>query len=344
MSWLRAFVAMVLVAAFSLPCRAWDPDGHMFVATIAFDQLNPKGRAEAQALAAQVVGPHGAYDPVTVSCWMDDLRGKDSVIPYHGLFLPWHYVDFGLEPSDPMPVLEPGQDNEMSGNIITALKRAMVVLQGGVDPYIKSKAMAYAMVVHLVGDIHQPLHAASEYSRVNGRWQNDAGGNRVNVINGPALEPKYNLHYFWDAAWRTSFDEASGRVTVDLRHENWNQHDPGLVHALAEELEVSDKPDASVELETDFEAWAKESNQIARDIVYPKLAFTENHKTARISAEYVAMANPLARKRLVLAGYRLAALLNATLGADKPEPVPVSYPAGPPMTNWNGASAVTPKN
>ena len=83
------------------------------------------------------------------------------------------------------------------------------------------------------------------------------------------------------------------------------------------------------ELHDDFEAWAAESNRLAREVVYPRLTFTENHKTARISAEYVAMANPLARQRLVLAGLRLAALLNDTLGADSPGPVPPSYPAGP---------------
>jgi hypothetical protein len=305
--------------------------------------MNPKARAEAQVLAAQVVGPQGAYDPVTVACWMDDLRGKESVIPYHGLFLPWHYVDFGLEPTDPQPVLEPGQDNEMSGNVITALKRCMVVLQGGTDPYIKTKAMAYAIVMHLVGDIHQPLHAAAYfYQEANGRWKNDAGGNRVAILNGPLIEPKYNLHYFWDAAWRVSFDQSSGHVAVDLHFENWNHHDAQTVKTLAEELEVSDKPEASVNLQPDFLGWAKESNEIAREVVYPKLTFTENHKEARISAEYVALAQPIARKRLVLAGYRLAALLNVTLGATTPGPVPASYPAGPPNAILPDGSIVTP--
>jgi hypothetical protein len=185
----------------------------------------------------------------------------------------------------------------------------------------------------LVGDIHQPLHAAAYfYQEPNGRWRNDAGGNRVEILNGPAIEPKYNLHYFWDAAWRAGFDESSGRITVDLHFENWNHHDARTVHALAEELEVSDKPAATINLQLDFLGWADESNEIARDIVYPKLTFTDNHRSARISAEYVALANPLARKRIVLAGYRLAALLNATLGAAIPGPIPPSYPAGPPDT------------
>ena len=106
-----------------------------------------------------------------------------------------------------------------------------------------------------------------------------------------------------------------------LHFENWNHHDAQVVRPLAEELEMTYKPGASTNLEPDFVAWAQESNQIAREVVYPRLIFTENHKQARISAEYVALANPLARRRLVLAGYRLGTILNETLGADQPGPV-----------------------
>src|SRR5471032_2794402 len=94
----RLFCAMIGLcfwSLISLPVRAWDPDGHEIVATIAFDQMNPKARAEAQVLAAQVVGPGPAYDPVTIACWMDDLRGHEPNLPYEGLFFPWHYIDFG---------------------------------------------------------------------------------------------------------------------------------------------------------------------------------------------------------------------------------------------------------
>jgi hypothetical protein len=321
----------LLLAGTFLPGRAWDAGGHLVVATIAFDHLNPKARAEAEALAPQMVGPVGSYDPITVACWMDDLRGHHPGLPYGGLFAPWHYIDLGIGPNDPQPVLEPGQDNETSGNIVTALKRAMVVLQGGADPYIKSKAMAYAMVMHLVGDIHQPLHAGTYYYQGdNGRWYDDAGGNKVVIVNGPESERAYNLHYFWDSAWRVSFDADTGRVAVDTRYESRDWHDPQSVRALASEWEKSFAPSAQTAMEPDFAGWAEESNQLVREIVYPHLTFTENHKVARISAEYVALAEPLARKRLVLAGFRLAALLNATLGADSPGPIPPSYPPGPP--------------
>jgi len=337
-----AAICLLMVA--SLPCLAWDPDGHQIVAAIAYDQLNPKAKTAAQELAKEVVGPGVTYDPVTIACWMDDLRDKTTNIPYHGLFFPWHYVDFGLSPTDPRPFTEPGEDNETSGNVVTALKRAMVVLQGGTDPYIKTKAMAFAIVTHLVGDIHQPLHAAAYYYRQSdGRWANDAGGNKVAIVNGPAIEPKYNLHYFWDAAWRAGFDVKSGLVVVDLQYENWNHHNPQVILPLAKELEASYKPIPSENLEPDFVGWANESNQIAREVIYPRLMFTEGHRSARIGAEYAALANPLARRRLALAGYRLATLLNETLGAATPPAVPASYPAGPPRVVPDATQTVPPK-
>ena len=76
------------------------------------------------------------------------------------------------------------------------------------------------------------------------------------------------------------------------------------------------------------------SNGIARDFVYRELTATDNKKYCRLSSEYVAKANALARQRLVLAAWRLAALLNHTLGAEVPVKPPLSYPAGPPSLTW----------
>jgi len=129
---------------------------------------------------------------------------------------------------------------------------------------------------------------------------------------------------------------------VDLHYENWEHHNAKIVKSLAEELEIADKPAPGTSLATDFVAWAEESNQVAREVVYPRLTFTENHREARINAEYVAIANPLARRRITLAGYRLAALLNATLGAGTPGPIPQSYPPGPPRLDLLDDSVVVP--
>jgi hypothetical protein len=324
----------ILWVAFFLPmsATAWDSGGHELIATMAYDRLNPKAQKAVTELAGQMQNPEQAYDAITIACWMDDLR-KNIAMPDHGLFLSWHYIDIGIDPGDPAPSFTPGDDNEIHGNVVQALKRAMVVLQGGTDPYVTSKAMACAMVMHLVGDIHQPLHCATKYFYSYGKLRNDAGGNKEDVINGPPGDTKFNLHAFWDAAWRASFDESSGCVVLDSSYEHEAVHDPQSVRALAVELEKQPPP-PDADLETHFDQWARESNAVASSFVYRELTATESKKVCRLSSEYVAKANALARQRLVLAAWRLAVLLNHTLGANTPAPPPPSYSAGPASQSW----------
>jgi len=324
---LRLLLALLLVGLLPASATAWDAAGHELIATMACDRLNPKALKAMNDLAREMQNPDQPYDAISLACWMDDLR-RNPAMPYHGMFLSWHFIDIGLDPGDPRPSFTPGDDNDVHGDVVQALKRAMVVLQGGTDPYVKTKAMACAMVMHLVGDIHQPLHCATKYFISGGQLRNDAGGNKEFVLNGPTGDEKFNLHAFWDSAWRASFDQASGDVVLDPRYHEEFQHDPQKVRALASALEQK-PPGLDADLETNYDAWARESNAIARDFVYPGITATDNKKYCRLSSTYVAKANALARQRLVLVAWRLAILLNDTLGADKPGSPPPSYPAGP---------------
>jgi hypothetical protein len=307
---------------------AWDSGGHEIVATIAYERLNSKARQAVTAFATQVRSPVQTYDAITLACWMDDLR-KDPAMPYHGQFPTWHYIDLPLDSRDPRPSFVPGSDTEAHGDVVQALKRALVVLNGGTDPYVRDKAMACALVLHLVGDIHQPLHCATKYFFSGGQLRQDLGGNRELVINAPPDDAHFNLHAFWDSAWRAFFDDASGNVVLDPQFQEGERHHPETVRALAAEMEKTSAPPPDANLEPRFDDWALESNAIARTFVYPEITATDNRKYCRLSSVYVARAQALARQRLVLAGWRLAALLNATLGAAIAPPVPPSYPAGP---------------
>jgi hypothetical protein len=321
-------LALVLGAGVS-NCPGWDAAGHEVIDTVTLARLNPKAREAIDEMARAVSIPGRTYDAVTLGCWMDDLRNNDIALPDHGHFFTWHYIDLGIEPGDPEPSFAPGNDNEFEGNAVQGLKRSMVVLEGGTDPYVKTKAMACAMMMHLVGDIHQPLHAATHYFYTNGGWlHHDAGGNKEYVVNGPAEDPRFNLHNFWDSAWRASFDDATGRVVLDDRYAGIGPQDAALVQACAQTL--SQQSPANLDLRPDFDALARESNELARDFAYREITATENKKYCRLSRTYVARANAQARERLVLAAWRLAELLNETLGSDATITPPISYPAGPP--------------
>jgi hypothetical protein len=331
----RPWFALAGLALLATCAPAWDEGGHEIITTIALDRLNPKARAAVDALAQQVPNNGRPYNAVTMACWMDDLRTRSASMPDSGLFLSWHYIDIGLEEGDPKPPFEPGDDNPMRGNALQALKRAMVVLQGGTDPYITSPAMACAIAMHLVGDIHQPLHASTKYFYSHGREIDDRGGNREGVDNGPLDEPRFNLHAFWDSAWRATMGP-DGRVVIDDRFKPGRVHHPDDVAQVAAEM-ARDAPSADTDLEPNFDSWAWESNNVARSFVYRDLTPTESLKYCRLGSGYIREANHIARQRLVLAAYRLATLLNETLGADHPGPAPASYPAGPASTETTGS-------
>jgi hypothetical protein len=328
------WLALALLSFGPACARAWDEGGHEIIATIADARLNPKAHAAVEALAPQVPNDGRPYDAVTMACWMDDLRNRSSSMPDAGQFLSWHFFDMGLENGDPLPSVAPGDDNPLHGNAVQALKRALVVLQGGTDPYVTSPAMACAMAMHLVGDIHQPLHTATKYFYSHGREQDDRGGNREGVDNGPVDEPRFNLHAFWDSAWRASMGP-DGRVVLNERYRPGDGLRPEDLAALAAQMAAEDAPPATAPLAPDFDAWVSESNGIARSFVYRDLTPTESLKYCRLSSAYIAGANRIARQRLVLAAYRLATLLNETLGAAQPGPVPHAWPAGPPATSYN---------
>lgn len=318
----RAFTG--LLALFLVPAiaQAWDPYGHMIVGHVAQERLNPAAKEAVEKLLPGVKHPTITYDFVTVGTWMDDIREENPEIPFTGKFKPWHYITWGHKPTDANPPLEPGGDDKESrdGNIIIGLKRALAVLKGGTDEEIPDASYALAILCHLVGDLHQPLHAASNfYEGRSGRIENDRGGNRVQIDNAPPLElplgntTPMNLHAFWDAAYRGQFDVETKKLIVNNAYSDYTVKDRELLKPLLVDLDKF-APAADVSLKTDFEAWGRESNALARDFAYPKLPRLKNNRWADVDEAYTKEASEIARKRLVLAGHRLAHLLNETLG------------------------------
>jgi hypothetical protein len=329
---MRLLCTLLWLALAAAPLRAWDNGGHEIVCAIAYAHLNPKAKQAVDQLAAQVHSSHGAYDAITIGCWMDDIR-TDTTLADYGRFKSWHYIDIPLDPRDPTPDFVPGTDNDVHGNAVQALRRAFVVLDGGTDPYIRDKPTALAMVEHLVGDIHQPLHCATKYFFSHGQRRDDKGGNDEFVLNGPPGDTKFNLHAFWDTAWRASFDQSTGNVVLAERFHPKTRLDPESVRDLANEVMRAFDREAKEQkgpATMDIKAMALQSNALARDVVYPGITATDNAKYCRLSSAYVAQARDLARHQLALAGIRLAALLNDFFDGDNSLPVPASWPAGPP--------------
>jgi hypothetical protein len=349
-------VTLLAVAVLVLPrsAAAWHNEGHMAIARIAWQQLDDGQRAQAFRILQN--HPHKdtflAVDRppdvpellwffVKAATWPDWIRRPDgpAITPalaeqirqtYHKPV--WHFVNLPFVHPDEVgkfdaatirkQILEPEWDEQGEPrHVLAALRLSLKRLQAADTPDA-DKAVSLCWVLHLVGDLHQPLHATALIgSRAKFDPQQfdpphgDKGGNRCAikvVANDPsALE----LHAFWDGlqfSGRPRFSAVEARVLA------WLQ-DPRLQRDQFPEL-----------AQAEFLTWAEEGLSLAKANVYkdgdsflrfiplPPEHFSEDLKNLEapaLSAAYKQKAGEVARKRMVLAGYRLADRLRPLLKA-----------------------------
>jgi len=281
-----ALAAGLLLAAHG--ALAWGPQGHRTIGAIADRLLTPGAHAAVLQLLEddrdKFGNPSGRTTLESVSEWADELHGTPAARPA------WHYDDGPICGSEEKTRYCPdGQCN--TGQ----LKRLIGVLGDARAPAAERNE-ALKWVVHLVGDIHQPLHAAD-----NG----DHGGNLVLVVlEGVHTRGRENLHRAWD----------SDLVQRALHARN-RQQPPRDIDALTGEA-------ANLEREVGQgtpESWARESNNLARNVAYHYAGFACNSLPSGVvvlDAAYLDDAEVVVRERLLLAGARLANLLNQTLAGE----------------------------
>jgi S1/P1 Nuclease len=264
---------------------AWGPQGHRTIGAIADRLLTPAAHEAVLQILADDLDKFGAPSRRTtleaVSMWADEVRGTGADRPG------WHYDDVPLcGTPDKARYCPAGQCNTEQ------LKRLIGVLGDGRAP-VRERDEALKWVVHLVGDIHQPLHAVDN---------SDHGGNLVAVaLEGVHTRGRDNLHRAWD----------NDLVQLALHARN-RQQPPRDIDALAAE---------ALNLEREVgqgspDSWAKESNNLARNVAYRYPGFACNRPPTSIvvlDAAYLDDAELVVRERLLLAGARLANLLNSTL-------------------------------
>jgi hypothetical protein len=336
---------VVVVLAFSLVsprAHAWNELGHMVVTKLAWEQLDTRRQEAAYATLVQLpyfekfmserARPEGVnpkeWALLNASTWPDWLRdftktGKRfdrDISKYH--VGPRHYINLSITAPDfAGPVTKPTDTEE---NIVNGIRASMRQLQDDAGSG-QSKALALAWLLHLVGDIHQPLHCGSYFSKEYP--QGDQGGN-ARWIRG-ADGPK-NLHAYWDDLLGSSegFGRAPFEKTAADRIWDRIQEQYGLLRgenyqrlAYGTLLERFDAMD-----------WAKEGNELARQSVYTQRgtpipgrpilnyyqlpADAKNAEAAKAPAlpeRYADAVLALARRQVALASHRLADCLRAAL-------------------------------
>lgn len=231
----------------------WGQIGHRAIGHIADGMLNKK----AQKNVKRVLGYETLAD---VSTWMDEVR-SDHTFDYANT---WHYCTI---PDGMTYETAPKQEG---GDVVWALEKVIKELkEGGLTP--EQEAINLKFLVHMVGDIHQPLHVG------NGK---DKGGNDVKV---QYFGGNTNLHSVWDSK------------LIDSKQYSYTEFADLVNHPTKQQ--VKDWQNATVR------DWAKESMQY-RDEVY------DVPENGRISYQYSYQYFDIIELRVAQAGVRLAGVIN----------------------------------
>ncbi len=308
-NWIKTLLPLagvcVLMCLSATPGFCWDKVGHEIATQIAYDHLTPMAKAKVDAILSNMAADplvQGLPDDmkpfnfVTAGAWMDDIRSETRE------FNTWHYIDLPTNPNITAADVAAFKDDNSSNNYLVITTKCLPTMK---DPKATDadQARMLAFFLHLAADLHQPLHA-------NGRQK---GGNGYDIDPLPAADPDWhitNLHSFWDNAYRYGVED--GKVVVEIT----TLDKPRIMHPgddpigkIAKDIESKYSPlDPAQASDPDPADWAVESDKIASTFVY------QSGDPTTLSTSYVQQSHDIACQRLALAGYRIAAVLNAIYG------------------------------
>eukprot|EP01016_Furgasonia_blochmanni_P014939 TRINITY_DN179_c0_g1_i1.p1 TRINITY_DN179_c0_g1~~TRINITY_DN179_c0_g1_i1.p1 ORF type:complete len:458 (-),score=108.45 TRINITY_DN179_c0_g1_i1:341-1666(-) len=296
---------LVIVLCLAVPQQSlgWWEAGHMITAEIAKQDLL-RSDPRIYSIAEQIVLFGGdlslsfTHNFAATAVWADTIKMQNL-----NMWNEWHYIDLPINDDGLQMNFDKGEDD----NLIWAIDHVMRVLNSTktANKVTIEKAMMARLLLHFLGDIHQPLHASALFnsSLLNG----DSGGNLYNISY--RLDETHNisnLHSFWD-------DGAGGLPDYNKVPFNDSVLDEVRQFALTYMQEFP-RTAFSNELATDdITAWARESYHHARDLVYGPLLKEGQLHAPDIDPEYQRQSFEFVKRQLALGGYRLANLLRKAL-------------------------------
>lgn len=341
-------VLAALLLPLATPVHAWNDFGHEIVARIAWQELEPEVRERVLSLfreaprdslmhcldlnqdrrrgcgrfAYRLRDAESAEDANRIlferaAYWPDLARQleKYNRPTWHYIGWTWRQGADGTAHDTDLPVPEPNAVSQL-----VELARSVADTSGRPG----KRAIHLAWIFHLVGDVHQPLHAASRVTERRDEREGDRGG------NGFALDEwNRNLHAFWDGALDGRFRAEHRRQALaqltsrasrqpppdqfwrafgELRDREYEAHKDRVAAEARARHPLDDAVRASLK-SGDFEAWATESNGIVRNALYPP----DLKRDEVPSGAYAERAYDISLQRAALAGYRLADLLTNLL-------------------------------
>lgn len=324
----RLFVLTLLIAAAG-NAMAWDVVGHRLASSIALEYLGDSSKAKLLSILQQhprfqqdfIEPMPGIVEAGDATQRLDWLLGQAAYWPDRARSLPtaeresfnrpnWHFIDgawlrdrartqgnvyAGIESFPPIQGRSATSiDSEAQvDNVMTALDFNTSLLADESAPGA-DRAVALCWVLHLMADIHQPLHAGSLYS-AELFSSGDRGGNGIATDDG-------NLHARWDRA---------------LASEGLAFYRDAIVDGISRSNRAGISAVAS-----DWSQWLDESRELLRSVVYSAAILDEiaaaeaaqrSMTAIRLNADYVNQMKQVARQQIELAGLRLAIWFEAQL-------------------------------
>ena len=303
------FFKIVFLLLCTLPTAllGWNESGHQVVSSIAWDNLLPEVREKVIEILKQaepdtdipilldepLKKEQGKAWFMKVSYWPDIIRDKNQKARYekyhHGQ---WHYIERYWEQS-PMGGVDMNNFPVNSENSVERVEYFRKTLS---DPNIpdSEKAIQIAWVLHLIADIHQPLHNGSLVTEEHPKG--DRGGNDFKLTE----EWPNNLHAYWDGILD---------IEYDLKYPDYQYSD--LLKIAKKITREHPKKDLAKKVKIDEAMkWSDEGNRIVKISAYPPY-LKENEKP---SDRYKENVYKHCSYHIALAGYRMAEFLNTIFG------------------------------
>ena len=258
----RKYLALACLSLLPFSLRAWGVVGHRAIARIAENHLS----AKAKRAVAALLGPETL--PL-VSTYPDEIRSD----PAYKYTAPWHYLD--TTPGLPYVQYVATIDTIQGPNSYRALQQMIAQLKDARQPK-EDRVFALKFIVHLVGDVHQPMHAGHSA---------DQGGNKVAV---KFLGRDQNLHSLWDSG------------LIDYEGLTYNE--------LAQADDHASKAQIQQWQHEPLATWLFESYQLCEPL------YAEAAQNPAFDYRYFPAHSVLLEQRLLQAGIRLAGVLNQAFG------------------------------
>lgn len=262
-NFLKRLVLGIALLSTPMLTMAWGAEGHRICGQIADSYLTPKARAAIKAIL-------GDESVAMASNWADFIKSD----PAFSYLSSWHYIDF--DKAYTYPEMQDFLLHDTNTDAYTKLQFMIGELKKK-DLSKENKLLYLHMVIHIVEDVHQPMHT--------GRTT-DKGGNDIKLTwqNNPT-----NLHSVWDSE------------LINFQQLSYTEYAAAINHTTTEQRAEWQKAPIS--------QWLYESNQLAEKI-YADVPANGALRSYDYNFKYIGITN----QQLLKGGVRLAGVLNELFG------------------------------